>query len=519
MPTIPSRIRVDVAWADVALIGIICAGLSLRLLYLTGLAFADDPDYAGRAFDLLHGRGHLYLDNNGLRIGTWAPAALGYTLFGISDFGLVIYPLLMSVIAMWVVARLGTRLFDRRTGLVAAALWALYPLDVELSTRLLPDALLASFSLIAVYFLFSGDLAQVQDRGTTLRRPWSYVASGALLGWCAAINLSSIVLIVFVAVYFPLSSWMMWRRTAPATFGRWLWTVCCRRYLLLAVGFLSIVVPEALMYQQEFGSALAKYGSTLSHYNEEGRSFFRDLWFYPQQMFFLYQGWRVHVPSSAFRPYGYFFVAAVPCLIYGIMRGDARFWMVALWAVSTFAYLQWGSMSLTSWSFLHRLDRHLELVTPPMILAMAFTLVHISRRRAGLVVAITALALLAGTSLRTIHTRHAETIRALSLMKPVHAVLEVFHPARVYMDTQTSAYQRFLDRYEDRGRVYHDLERTLPEPGEGTLVIIHSENPYQTLPGGVDPKSPPANWRLLTFMHVPDGMGATRTLRAYEIGR
>ena len=519
MLKIPERVRIEIPRSNAALLAIIGLGLALRLIYFTGLAFADDPDYAKRAFDLLHGHGHLYRDNNGLRIGTWYPAAIGYAVFGVSHIGLVIYPLVMSVIAIWMVGRLGTRLFDRRTGLTAALLWAIYPLDVELATRLLPDALLAAFSVIAVYFLFSADLAHTHGFVTRLRRPGLYVASGAALGWCTAINMSSVVLLVFIATYLPLSTSVLRPRDRSVPVARWIAGVGLRRPLLVAAGFFVIVFLEALLYRLEFGSFFAKYAGTLSHYNEEGRSFFRNLWFYPQQMFFLSQPWRVHVPAAAFRPYGFYFVVAVPCLIYGVLRGGAWFRVVALWALTTFAYLQWGTMSPTSWNFMHRLDRHLEIVTPPMIPAIAFALTHLARRKPGRVVAVTAFVWLAATSLWTIHTRHAETRRQLSLMQPVHSVLEVFHPAHVYMDTQTTAYQRFLDRYEDRGRVYHDLERTVPEPGDGTLVIIHSENPYRTLPGGVDPQAPPANWRLLTLMHVPDERGAVRTIRAYQIDR
>jgi hypothetical protein len=519
MRNIPERLHFEMPRADAALLVIIGLGLVLRLIYFTGLAFADDPDYAKRAFDLLHGHGHLYRDNNGLRIGTWYPAAIGYALFGVSHLGLVIYPLVMSVLAIWVVGRLGTRVFDRRTGLTAALLWAIYPLDVELATRLLPDALLAAFSVIAMYFLFCADMAQTHDGVARLRRPWRYIASGAVLGWCTAVNMSSVVLLVFVAAYLPLSTWFLRRRDRSVPLARWIAKVALRRVLLVAAGFFTIVLLEALLYRLEFGSLFAKYAGTLSHYNEEGRSFFRDRWFYPQQMFFLSRQWRVHVPPAAFRPYGFYFVVALPSLIYGVIRGGAWFRAVALWALTTFAYLQWGSMSLTSWNFMHRLDRHLELVTPPMILVIAFALTHLARRKFGRVVAVTAFAWLAVTSLWTIHTRHAETRRQLSLMQPVHSVLEVFHPTRVYMDTQTTAYQRFLDRYEDRGREYHDLERAVPEPGDGTMVIIHSENPYRTLPGGVDPQAPPANWRLLTLMHVPDGRGAVRTIRAYQINR
>ena len=272
-------------------------------MFFNGLYFSDDPDYAMRAYNLLAGHGHLYTDNNGLRIGTWSPAALGYLVFGINDFGLVVYPLMMAVVAIGVVARLGTRLFDRRTGVLAALLLAIYPLDVELATRLLPDALLAVFSLFTFALLLSADTTQADSpEELSLRRPWSYFFGGAALGWCMAINMSAAVLLAFVALYFPLSAWVLCRDTPRPHRGRRFVAVCCSRYLILAAGAFAVAVPEALLYRLQFGSYLVKYQATLSHYNNEGRSFFRDLWMYPENMFFIHRGWTFQLPPPEDRP-------------------------------------------------------------------------------------------------------------------------------------------------------------------------------------------------------------------------
>jgi hypothetical protein len=515
---LPNRVRIELERSDIALIAIVCVGVGLRLAYFTGLGFSDDPDYAARAFDLLAGRAHLYTDNNGLRIGTWYPAALGYAVFGITNVGLVIYPIVMSVLAITVMASLGTRLFDRRAGLIAALSLAFYPLDVELATRLLPDGLLAAWSLIAIGLLLSADLAQYEAPGAmNLLRPWSYFFSGAALGWCTVVNMSAIVLLAFLGLYLPVSALLLKRRSSPETFRRLFLAFCCRRYVILFIGFLAVALPEALLYRLKFGSFLTKYTGTLSHYNLEGRSFFRDLWFYPENMFFLHRGWKFQMPAAEYRPYGFFFLAAVPSTIYGLMKGGSRFFIVALWLVSVFAYLEWGSMSVTSWNFLHRLDRHLELITPPMILVIAFACARVADRRPGALVSTVALAWLFTTSLWTIHSRHADTMDHLSLMQPVHAVLEVFHPAHVFMDTQTGAYQRFLDRYEERGRSYHDITLLSSELTEDSMVIVHSDNTF-SLQAGLNPLAPPPEWRLQATLNVPGRLGAPKTIRAYKVG-
>jgi hypothetical protein len=304
--------------------------------------------------------------------------------------------------------------------------------------------------------------------------------------------------------------------SSRSTFWRSLLAVGCFRYLILLSGFLTVVLAEAALYRFEFGSFLAKYSATISHFNDAGRAFYRDLWLYPENMFFLRRGWTFQLPPPEYRPYGFFFVAAAPSMIYGLVRGGARFGMVGVWGLATFAYLQWGTTSLSSWNLLHRLDRHLELVTPPMILAIAFVLARLMRTRLS-VIAVMVLSCLFATSVWTIHNRHAETMSHLALMEPVHSVLEVFQPSRVFMDTQTGAYQRFLDRYEALGRAYEDIGTLSSEVAEDCMVVVHSDNVFPDPGGGASPLSALHSWQLLATVNVASHRGAPRSVRAYRV--
>ena len=190
--------------------------------------------------------------------------------------------------------------------------------------------------------------------------------------------------------------------------------------------------------------------------------------------------------------------------------------MIALWALSTFGYLEWGTMSFSSWNFLHRLDRHLELATPPMILATAWGLARLSRLRRGAWVTSLAAAALAVTSTSTIRARHRETLGHLSLMQPIHSVLEVFHPADVFMDTQTNAYQQFLDRYESRGRTYHDVANLQSELADDSMVIVHSDTPSKLPSNVLDPLGRAVSWQVAATLHTRDTRGNVKTVQAFR---
>jgi 4-amino-4-deoxy-L-arabinose transferase-like glycosyltransferase len=514
------RIAFQIQPRTLAVIGLVGVAAALRLAFFNGLHFADDPDYAARAYSLLSGQGFLYPDNNGFRIGTWMPAALGYAVLGITHAGLVAYPFLVTLLGVVLAYALGRRLFDTRTGLTAAALYAFYPLDVELASRLLPDPLLAAFSLLAIYPLLSADLSILDAGHPRLWKRWPYVASGVALGWCTVVNMSAVSVGVFFVVYFPLSlAFFAWRfRDVPvASVFR---AVCLPRYLWLTAGFLIVVALEASLYYVSFGDPFLKHAGTVSHYASAGPEFFRDLWHYPRRMFFVDRDWRVHALDDNGRVYGYYFVLALPALALGFARGGVRFAMVGSWLIVVWLFLQWGTMSFSRWNFLHRLDRHLELLTPALVLVIAYMLGQFRSRWGRWIVVPAAMVFLAVTSWHTMVARHRQLTSDVALMAPIHQLLELARPAHVYTDTQTIAYQRFLDRYEDRGRRYEPIETATEYQADRSLAILQTVSQLSILPSGVDAAHPPAHW--IPFASFPGdsvGSGLEGRVRIYRITR
>jgi 4-amino-4-deoxy-L-arabinose transferase-like glycosyltransferase len=152
--------RSDV-WAAVALLSIVGTALLLRRLFVTGIVFLDDLVYTHAAHDLLNGRLHVQdWPTAPTRVGLYAPVALSYLLLGTTESAALLFPLVSSLASLFVVYAIGRLLADERAGLIAAFLWAVFPIDVQMAGALLPDGPLAMLSATAVWLFLRARLGR-----------------------------------------------------------------------------------------------------------------------------------------------------------------------------------------------------------------------------------------------------------------------------------------------------------------------------------------------------------------------
>ncbi len=485
------------------LICIFLLALAVRVVFFNGLNWDDDPDYVNRVYKVKTGQGFIYTDNNGFRIGTYYPAVLTYALFGINDVGCGTYALAVSLLSIIAIYALGKLLFNERTGIIAALLLALYPLDVELASRLMPDGLLAGFSLFALYFLLKGDIQNSKSPGAGLQSKWSYVLCGLLLGWCTLVNMSAVVIILFVAVYFFFSLGTFHAKLQQTGYLKGFVNVVFMRYILLAGAFLAVAVIEGWAYYKVTGDFFFKFNNTLSHY-AGNYGFCKDFDMYPRIMFhldhlghFRFRGWQNSY-------YGFYYIVAFFALIYGLAQLNINTYTVILWLLTVFCYLQWGSMSVTEYNPLHRLARHLSLATPPMILCCAFFLgnyrpEHIRKYAAPVIVLF-----LLVTSLLFNYYRHEHLTDSVLPQAEIHEYLEQLKPNIVYAANNTIAYQKFLDKFQDRGRRYIDIRRAGKIRRDGAYAIIGEFRNWRDVVRDIlpNPYDIPANWELAKVIKV-----------------
>jgi 4-amino-4-deoxy-L-arabinose transferase-like glycosyltransferase len=502
-----------------ALLGILVLALAMRLIFFNGLNWDDDPDYVYRAYLVKTGQNFIFTDNNGFRIGTYYPAALFYALFGINDFSCGAYALVVSLLSVAVIYKLGKLLFNPRTGLIAALLLAFYPLDVELASRLMPDGLLAGFTLFAVYCLYRGDEINLNSESTALESPWSYIACGLLLGWCTMVNMSAVVIILYAAIYFIISLIAFRNKLTRAGFVKGLWRIVALRYVLLVGGFLFVVVIEGACYYKVTGDFFFKYHNTLSHYAGE-HGFCRDLTMYPRIMFHLNSLGKFQFQGIEYSYYGFYYIIALCAFIYGLFTWKRTTCCITLWLFTVFAYLQWGSMSFTHYTPFHRLPRHLSLATPAMILCIAYCAGNFKPVKFRTYVSTAVVAFLVLSSTVLCYYRHEYLLDSVLPQAAIHTYLEKLNPRFVYAANNTIAYQRFLDKFKEQGRQYLDIRSAHAIRQRDAYAITGEFRNWQDVVREVlpNPSSVPANWKVEKAIRVAGRLNKSPyTVKVYHL--
>ncbi|NOH10443.1 MAG: hypothetical protein HND51_02235 [Chloroflexi bacterium] len=179
----------------IALFAIVLLGIVLRLYFFTGMVRGDDFNYAHTAYELAQGRSPLGIWAGSSRIGMYLPVSILYFLFGPSEVTTLAYPFAMSISSILLVYGLGRMFSTPEAGLLAAWLWAMFPLDIFLASDLLPDGLVATFSTAAVFFMLFA-----LKQSTRTRFVWLFV-SLTCISWSILIKPIAIIPLIFIVGY------------------------------------------------------------------------------------------------------------------------------------------------------------------------------------------------------------------------------------------------------------------------------------------------------------------------------
>ena len=86
--------------------------------------------------------------------------AFSFFLFGVSDYSAALFPLICSLLSIYIVYKIGLLLFNYRVGLFASFFLAIMPVDIIFSTRVTPDVPIAFFMIVRRLFVFEGNGAK-----------------------------------------------------------------------------------------------------------------------------------------------------------------------------------------------------------------------------------------------------------------------------------------------------------------------------------------------------------------------
>ena len=319
-------------WAAVVLL----VGLVLRWYVITDDMYADSVVYAQNAYNLLHGTFTLRDDSWCThRLPVFVPVALAYAAWGVNEFSTHVWPVLLSMAQLMLTMWLGFRLLGSRAGLVAGALLAFLPLDVNQAAHLMPDGVMAT-SLTASAACWIIGREQAGGRARSLM-----FLSGVCLALATIVRLYSIVL---VALYLGDAL------ARPRTARDLLWPV---------LGGLVIGLPLVGLYQGATGDLFYPlrvvsdaYGRRLA---PEGVSMlvYPSLLWHPRQETALYPA---------------LFAVAV---VFALARPSRARVLLLLWALSLLLFLEFGTMSFSRYVPIFKRTRFLTVVAAPLSLLAA----------------------------------------------------------------------------------------------------------------------------------------------------
>lgn len=337
-------------WVWIALV--LAGSLTIRLSFFGGLLGWDDVQYSEAARRFAAGE-YVQSTQFGLRYPLILPLAVCQVLFGINEAALFVTPLVYSLAGHLVIYALGVLYGGQRVGLAAAALLAIFPMDVLLATDLHADLPMSVFMAATVYCVKRGETA---GEGAWM---W-FLLAGLALGLT---QMSKEVGLVLGAVLIARLAWCRcWR---PA-------------YGWLGVGFAAVLLGEVAWYAALTGQPLFPFsGDAVALHTRH------------MQRVTPSYGWMLVYPAMLLNPLhvrfghfaGYFYLVAA-ATIWGLSRRDRSVGELALWWGTILTLLNFAPLDAGFERPLYiHFARTLHPVFVPGILAAAYWLVHGFRGR------------------------------------------------------------------------------------------------------------------------------------------
>lgn len=462
-----------------------------------------------------------------LRIGLIALQGLSMKTFGVNDLSYAVVMFGFFSLGFYLTYAIGTRFQDRVFGLLAAALFAFIPKEINLTTILIPHLPADALMALSCYLLIRGlDRRKGAGPGYAL-----FFCSGAALGAAYLIHELSMLLL-------PVLALMFWTRyPLRDIFGN---RKVLSAFLLVMAGFGAVFLAEQVYFYVTTGVLLlrlkfiAVMGPRWIALNPVDLNTI-DYTVYPRAMFFSYD-------------YGifYYMVALGLCaLAFRFFRSQAdrsalrnTHLIAIIWFGFIFFYLQFGSTSPTSYKPVFKLPHYLSFVAiPAALLAASFLYALLDgmaarlrgRPRAAALPTLAGLSMLvffAGTSSLSAWVNYSGNGASrpdLTNEKKIKAALDRQGAEDIYTDIWTKHGLDFTYGFGKNIVAFNASppyeNRALPDLASaqsGFVVVnrIYLSSPYimgTPVPDVIH--RPPPNWRLAE--KIP---GRTRSIDIYKIG-
>ncbi len=314
--------------------------------------------------------------------------AFSFFLFGVNDYSATLFPLLCSLLSIYLVYRIGLLLFTARAGLLAAFFLAIMPIDIVFSTRITPDVPIAFFMMLSIYLFLKGLKANTAI--------W-FFTSGLAIGAGYLAKESAIPVIVYM-VFVTLVTCIT-RKKFP--------TPC----LHFITGMCAVICLECLYYQLLTGMPTLRFQLIPKilkiKYAEEYTFLTINLnWLlikYQPDSFFTHLKTLLNTSSSGseigLRHFGVFYYPVFISLLWVAAAKIKKSWLIISWLILLYLYLEFGPVGISlgqdpliTYELICKSSRFLTMLSGPACLLLALWLTCWSDRYkyiiAGLIIGI-----------------------------------------------------------------------------------------------------------------------------------
>ena len=344
-----------------ALFGILLLNALLKWHFFSGLTQADDFSYGVYSFTFfkLPLPWDLTMDFRALRLAMLLPVAFLFRVLPPTEFVAVLWPMFASFGIIALVFLIGRKLHGPLAGIIAAFVMATLPGDVIYGTMLLPDVLAPFFMVLAVWCFLNA------ESGVGRAPLWWYLAAGFS---------------VFLAFNTRENSYYFLLFFLPFAFSGARWK---RGLYMIGVGFAIPLVLLYSFYAIKSGDFMFNLHLAANQRDPLLKSGYippnSRNWF--MNVYYMFPGFFRALTGQdqwASNLFGFTFYAGVPCLVYAAVKGwikkDRRLLIASWWFLLGYLFIEYGTISFSSYHMMLKLPRFLLTITPPMALACGVVL-------------------------------------------------------------------------------------------------------------------------------------------------
>lgn len=270
-----------------------------------------------------------------------------------------------------------------------------------------------------------------------------------------------------------------------------------RAYLLVALGFVTILFLEGILYQITNNDFLLRFHTETGHYTSTLLGVTRDINYYPNVL--------LTKNSDHFNLFGYLFYFVLLSILYIILTWKKRAFILLAWLIPVLLYMQYGSMNVYEYVLMHRIWRFLNIITIPSALITAYFLIQ-NKIPFKKVILVLSIGFLFITSLYYIDKITTYMNGAMLDYRITANYLKDYPDKDIYADPDTIGKLDFLLGYERRENLKNIENIKNPKDIRNSFVVVDASRGYVEVPELRDtlPKflwNPPPNWNLVQVVN------------------